>query len=118
MRRLSAILLLFALAACAPRSRSFVVVQNGIEVTTTLHRNAQHPNLRIVTIGLRDALSHKPILAASVAVQSYGEKAIEAVKKGDGSFEAALDQPPGSSADIGVAVLANGKNVVFRLQRP
>lgn len=118
MRLLPALLLLFAFTACAPRSRTFVIVQNGLEVTATLHRNLQHPNLRMVTVGLRDALSHKPIVGAEVAVQSAGARAITAVKNVDGSFEAALDEPPGSSADIGIVVLANGKNVVFRLQRP
>lgn len=118
VRLLPALLLLVAFTACAPPSRSFVVVQNGLEVTATIHRNTEHPRLRIVTVGLRDALTHGPIAGAEVAVQSSGAKAVTAVKKADGFFEAALDQPPGSSADIGIIVLANGKNVVFRLQRP
>jgi hypothetical protein len=118
VRPLPALLLLFAFTACTPPSRSFVVVQNGLEVTATLHRDMQHQNLRIVTVGLRDARSHKPIPAAEVAVQSSGKKAVAAVRKVDGSFEAALDEPPGSSADIGIVVFANGKDVVFRLQRP
>ena len=118
VRLLPAVLLLFAFTACAPRSRSFVVVQNGLEVTATLHRNLQHPSQRIITVGLRDALSHEPIAAAEVAVQSSGKKAIAAVKKVDGSFEAALDERSGTSADIGIIVLANGKYVAFRLQRP
>ena len=115
VRLFPALLLVFAFTACAPGSRSFVVVQNGLEVTATIHRNM---GMRVVTVGLRDALSHEPIPAAEVAIQSAKEKAIAAVKKVDGSFEAALNEPPGSSADIGIIVLANGKDVVFRLQRP
>lgn len=118
MRLLVVLALLVAFAACAPRSRSFVVVQNGLEVTATIHRDVQHQELRVVTIGLRDALSHKPVTAAQVAVQSSGKKAVTAIKKADGSFEAALNEPPGSSADIGIIVFANGKTVIFRLQRP
>jgi len=117
MRLLPVLLLLLAFSACAPRSRSFVVVQNGLEVTATLHRDTRHQNLRIVTIGLRDARSHEPIRAAEVDVQSSGKKPITAVKKTDGSFEAALDEPPGSGVDIGIIVFAGGKDVVFRLRR-
>lgn len=117
MRRLRILLLLVAFTACAPPSRSFVIVQNGLEVTTTVRRDAQHRDLRIITVRLRDAVSRKPMARATVTVQPAGAKVIDAASKGGGFFEAALYEPPGSSADIGIVVLAAGKSVIFRLQR-
>lgn len=108
-----------ALAACARPGVSLTVVQNGLEVQTTVHRATTYARQRIFTLAVRDADSKQPITDAEVAIAPAGAPtAMPASNLGNGSYELALDQPPGSSADINVAVMAKHRSLIFKLKRP
>lgn len=121
MRRLVALFLVacgLGLAGCGSRGVGFDLQQNGLSIHTTVHRAKHRPNWRILTFAIRDAASGQTIDDAEVGVSEGGGATQRARNKGNGDYEMWLREPPGSSADVSVAVLAHNHSVIFYLRRP
>ncbi|HEV2261796.1 MAG TPA: hypothetical protein VGR69_05860 [Candidatus Rubrimentiphilum sp.] len=120
MRRFAAFFLAcgLGLAGCARHGVALDLRQNGLSIHTTVHRDGHRPNWRILTFAVSDTASGQPINDAEVGVSESGAPAQRATNKGRGNYEAWLHEPPGSSVDVSVAVLAQHRSVIFYLHRP